>query len=672
LRIASFCSILLAAAGISGAASVFAQPPAAPVSLLDVPYIQQTEALCAGAAAAMVMRYWGATGIYAESFAPLVDESLRGIRAEDLLRELRGRGWDARSFAGDRPLVAARLAARQPVVALIEDRPGYFHFVVVVAWVNGRVVYHDPARTPFRVVSEQTFDAAWQRSGRWTLLLLPGTRSIDAGTRSTDDDGRAIERRPEAAVKKPCDDLVAQGVRSVETGDRAAALNVFATAAELCPTASGPLRESAGVFALEGNWVDAARLADAAVKRDPADEHAWRILATSAYVRGDSAAALAAWNAVGEPLVDLVNVIGLGPTRHAVATRLVGIEPDTVLTTGRLATAARRLRELPSAELARVNYRPLGQGRATVDAVVAERTRWPTSRAAIASIGIRLLSDRELTASVSSPTGGGELLTASWRWWPNRPRVAGSYAIPSRLGVWRAEAFGEKQSYVDAGAPKSESRRGGSLVLSQWTSARTRWEAGAGIDAWEQGTQTVNISVAVDQRLMNDRIALRLGGSMFEGSFNAWTTTVGASWRSSIRHEGTVLVTGAGFDSASTDARLALWSGAGTGTGRDALLRAHPLLDDGRIDGEIFGRRLVYANLEAQRWIRPLLKVARIAPALFVDVASADGRLRAGRMWHADAGVGLRFALPGSNVVRLDVGKGLRDGATALSVGWIK
>jgi hypothetical protein len=48
---------------------------AAPVQILDVPYISQTEALCGGAAAAMVLRFWGERGLTAESFAHLVDES---------------------------------------------------------------------------------------------------------------------------------------------------------------------------------------------------------------------------------------------------------------------------------------------------------------------------------------------------------------------------------------------------------------------------------------------------------------------------------------------------------------------------------------------------------------------------------------------------------------------
>ena len=45
---------------------LFSPRPVADV--LDVPFIAQSELLCGGAAAAMVMRYWGERGIDAESF----------------------------------------------------------------------------------------------------------------------------------------------------------------------------------------------------------------------------------------------------------------------------------------------------------------------------------------------------------------------------------------------------------------------------------------------------------------------------------------------------------------------------------------------------------------------------------------------------------------------------
>jgi hypothetical protein len=50
----------------------YAQPA---VRVLDVPFIAQSESLCGGAAAAMVLRYWGERGLTAESFSHLVDAS---------------------------------------------------------------------------------------------------------------------------------------------------------------------------------------------------------------------------------------------------------------------------------------------------------------------------------------------------------------------------------------------------------------------------------------------------------------------------------------------------------------------------------------------------------------------------------------------------------------------
>jgi hypothetical protein len=610
----------------------------------------------------MVMRYWGATGVYAETFAPLIDATGRGIRADDLLTDLRGRGWDARSFRGDRTLVLQRLQAGQPVVALIEDRPGYFHFVVIVAWTNERIVYHDPARAPFRVARDDDFVSAWAKANYWTMLALPPTEGIAPPSRRARDDA--------SAAPAPCAELVAEGVRAADAGRRTDALEIFETAAGLCPGSSAPLREAAGVFALDENWTEAARLAHEAISRDRHDEHAWRILAAAQYVRGDPGAALAAWNAVGEPVIDLVNVSGLDRTRYAAVSAVLGIAPGAVLTTERLAAANTRLSELPAAESARVIYRPIGNGRANVEAVIVERPLLPTSRLEIASAASRLAINRELSASAANLTGGGDLVSFSWRWWERRPRIELSYQAPSRLGIWEVTAYGEKQSYGVAGNETIERRKGGSLTLSRWTDGLTRLDAGVALDTWGSRRRTATLSSSLEQRLLEDRLSVRGGASLLAGSFSAWTLHAGAAARTRARHEGIVLTGQGGFDYAAADAPLALWPGAGTGHARDALLRAHPLLDDGRVTGDVFGRRLLHGSAELRRWISPVWKIVRLAPAVFVDVAAAGKRLQPGAAWHSDVGAGLRIAMPGSRVLRLDVAKGFRDGSTAFSIAW--
>ena len=71
-------SVLLAVILMARAAE--AGQSSRPLAILDVPFISQSEALCGGAAVAMIMRYWGARGLDAESFAHLVDRSAAGIR----------------------------------------------------------------------------------------------------------------------------------------------------------------------------------------------------------------------------------------------------------------------------------------------------------------------------------------------------------------------------------------------------------------------------------------------------------------------------------------------------------------------------------------------------------------------------------------------------------------
>jgi hypothetical protein len=307
-----------------------------------------------------------------------------------------------------------------------------------------------------------------------------------------------------------------------------------------------------------------------------------------------------------------------------------------------------------------------------VEAVVVERPRFPSTRSALITTGLSLVTDREVSFSAVNVTGGGDKLTAAWRWWEERPRLGLTYAAPSRLGVWRTALFTEKQTYGNEGASIVESRRGGGISLESWTPRLLGWSIGAGVDKWGDRGQTATVSASLDQRMADDAISVRGSGSALIGSFGAWTAGAGAAWRSRARHEGTVVLATAGMEVTADAAPLALWPGAGTGHGRGPLLRAHPLVESGRIEGEVFGRNVAHASLEGRRWMRPVLKIVRIAPAVFVDAARAGRRREAGSSWHVDAGAGVRVAFPGSGVLRLDVGKGLRDGSTAFSIGWIR
>jgi hypothetical protein len=108
---------------------------------------------------------------------------------------------------------------------------------------------------------------------------------------------------------------------------------------------------------------------------------------------------------------------------------------------------------------------------------------------------------------------------------------------------------------------------------------------------------------------------------------------------------------------------------------RTPLLRAHPLLDDGVVDltdRAAFGRSLMFGSAEIERWLeKPAL--VHLGFAGFADVARASRQADGGETAaQIDLGVGVRVRIPGApGVLRADVARGVRDGAYALTVGWL-
>lgn len=171
---------------------------------------------------------------------------------------------------------------------------------------------------------------------------------------------------------------------------------------------------------------------------------------------------------------------------------------------------------------------------------------------------------------------------------------------------------------------------------------------------------------------LGDRLDAGGAAHVWPGSRGFSTFGVGARVRSSIDGgprrttpaHGVVAMVTVGVHAASERAPLDLWPGGDTGHARATLTRAHPLLDEGRLRTERLGTSLMHASIEGRRWWKPVGPV-RAAAAAFTDFA------RNGPLLDVDAGVGARFAIasmPG--VVRIDVAKGLRDGAKAISVGY--
>ena len=654
------CGALIAAQTLDLAAQSEGRDP---LTLLDVPYISQSELLCGGAAAAMVLRYWGERGISAETFSHLVDRSAAGIRTDTLVEELRRHGWTVTGLDGDEPLLRGELSRGRPVLTLIEDRPSVFHYVVLVAWHDRGVVFHDPARGPFVVMSTGEFGRRWRAARRWMAVVVPGRAA-------TNDD--AV---PDLAVPAPvpppvpietsaCEQAVAQGVRHAQSNELDAAERILAASLS-CPTA---VRELAGLRVLQKRWQEAEDLASTAVAADDGDEYAWQVLATSRFVQNDRLGALSAWNRVGEPKLDLVRIDGLMRTRHRVVERLVNAQPDEVLTPGRFVRAERQLASLPSATSTRLEYVPVSMGLAELRGVVAERPLVPTGRFSVAAMGLVAVATREVRVATGAPFGGGEEISGIWRFWPHRMRIGAGVHTPAPWGgVWSFDAFSERQPFTTTEVPPA-AHTGARLEASDWFSDRVHWTLIAGVDAWDPESARGHVGgqvrfVTVDSRF---DAALRLASWPGNGAFG--TLSAGIHGRSSTARRGAVLLGSATFQRASERTPLDLWWAGDTGHARSTYLRAHPVLHDGRLRTERLGQELVQMSLEAQRWWA-LAGPVSAAAAVFGDVAQTFRRYSGPASRDVDVGLGTRLAvvgIPGTFAVNL--AKGLADGATAFSV----
>jgi hypothetical protein len=285
---------------------------------------------------------------------------------------------------------------------------------------------------------------------------------------------------------------------------------------------------------------------------------------------------------------------------------------------------------------------------------------------------------REISAGIPGWTGQGEVWSGSWRWWPDRPRVAASLAGPAIglvSGTWRIDVAREVQSYrAPDGGTIREKQLSGGVSVENWLTPNLRYDIGAGLEAWDDRARTVSGRMTIDRRWLDDRLA---ASAAFQAHVPLGSTSSFRSMRLMVTlrtdtprppHR-VVSMAHAGVEGVTGGAPRALWPGAGEGLARARLLRAHPLLNGGIIAGPAFGRSLAFATIETTRWLEGSL-LAPIGIAVFGDAARVWRRdSPVGAAFQLDAGIGLRVR-GSSRTFRIDFGWGLREGGHALTFGY--
>ena len=655
------------AAFVAAALSV-AQPASLPV-----PYVPQSDALCGGAATAMVFRYWGEAHAGVDQFGTLVERhagGAAGIAADVLIRAVRDRGWQTTAAGSSLDDLRRRIDAGQPVIVLIADRRRFYHYVVVVGVQDRAIVVHDPAWGPFRPIETAVFEKLWTASQRWSMVVLPSA-SRPMATMS-----RVVEPSPSDA-DDACEAMLNEAIAATRARGIAQAETLLDPVRRQCPDSPGPYRELAGVRFVEHRFADAAALARDAIARAPDDVYAHDVLGSSLFMLGEPEEALAAWNRAGKPRLDVVNIEGLHHARYQAINEALGLKPGALLTPDAFAQARHRLEELPDRRLSRLSIRPDTDGFASVDVAIDERGGRPRDVASWAGQAVAVAVDRELSIAVPGFSGQGEVWSGSWRWYQNRPRVAFGFAAPrgaGLFGAWSVTGSWEAETYADASGLHRQSHRHAALSITDWMTGTLRYGMSAGADVWENGRRATSVGGSLERRWIGDRLALSGNTTVWMpidggGSFSAAGVRLVARAESGARawaYESTI-----GAERVSDAAPLSVWPGAGEGRARPALLRAHPLLDDGVIEvgrATAFGRSIEHANVEVRRWVG-WPKMLPVGLAGFVDAARSARRMDTAAINYLDVGAGIRIRVPGvGTTLRVDVAHGVSDGANALTI----
>ena len=646
---------------------------------LDVPYLPQTEALCGGAAMAMVYRYWGDTHAGVKQFAPLVDRRAGGIADAALVEAVRQRGWTAAQFDGSLEQVRTHLAARQPIIVLLGDRRDRYHYVVVIGSTPDRIVIHDPSWGPSRSIRLAEFVRRWKATNFWSLLVLPPAGGMIAESRRDAGERAPSNSQPVAR----CESLLSDAIASIGRLGMDRAEDILDRVRADCPESSGPLRELAGVRFEQGRWRDAVTLAHQALALDPTDSYAWDVLGSSLFMQNDPIGALRAWNRIGRPRMNTVHLAGLGRTRYEIVAQSLHVEPGELLTAEAFDRSRRLLSELPDRADGRLTLRPEADGFASLDIVLRERPARPRGSTEWIAASVRAGLDREIAATIPGPTGQGEVWTASWRWWEDRPRVAVSFAAPRRgrlPGVWRVDGSWDTQTYAlatIAGEHVRESRVHGAVSFSSWMASHMRYSFTGGIDSWNGARRDALLGASLEHRSSGDRVSLATEATRWvplSGDRGFSSLAARVQLRASAAAQRWEHHAVAGVERTTDTAPLALWGGAGEGRVRSPLLRAHPLLTGGIVNAggdSAFGRTLMSGTIEARRWLdRP--RLPQIGFAMFSDVARSSRSSVNESLFNVDVGAGVRIRVPGwQSALRVDVAHGLRDGRHALTLGWL-
>jgi len=656
-----------AQANLAARGTPASEPPRGP---LPVPYLAQSPLLCGGAAGAMVERFWGMRGVYAEDFRDLVREEEGGIRFSELAEELSERGWEVTALRYD-PDGAAELVDRGfPVIALVESGLDRFHYVVLVDWTEEEVTFHDPSSSPSTVESSEAFVARWSSSEFRGLLIRPppeGVPNLPGTAGDAEDVSNGDPGRGERGIHSPTDPLDESTTR---------------TDWEM---AHRRLTESRKAFN-EGRYRAGETLAAAVAEAHPGNTDAWRLLAANRYLDGRHEAALSAWNRIDRPKIDLIRLQGVSSVDHATVLHRLGVGHREVLTSSKLTLAERRTSLIPAVAKTRADYAPNEDGSVQLDLFLWEASPPWKGWGGKASLILEAFTEERIDLDVPGLLGEGEAISIQGRWMTGRPMVGLTFATPSSplpgiasvTGSWGQERYSiqeQPSGEWEPGDDLTEEWRSVALELTEWIRSNTRAAFTVRLDRWDRLGRFLGVGASGLTILNDARVGFGYDGTAWIGAGEGLAfhlVHLEGRWRSNTQSmERWRVEARSGVALAGTGAPRNLWPGAGVGIARPYLLRARPLLRGGGVRADGLGRGLWFGGVEL--FLQNLnLGLLRFESGVFSD-AGQQWATEGPAAFHVDVGALVRLAIPGfDGWLQLSAARGLDDDASAVTLSWVK